>query len=224
MSTTENGQTEKSLTIPQRSGRPGRKVPKDLAEVFANLDENGVPRKAIAEMFGVNRGTVKRAIDRIPTEDLRALRKALLLRQVAVNEQLLQQNEQALLERDMNEKDSKGKYLVSAHSLMIMRAILTDKQAMVLPEPAGIADAKEGGSGGNPFAALLQTEQEMKEALACLPKGMRQTAEMSLKFTTEMSDTPQAPSAPQAPGEGAVEASYEEVSPLGDGDGVLDGL
>jgi hypothetical protein len=174
------------------------KVPNSIGQLFAMQDESGESRRQIAEMWGVAPSTVKAAIDRVPPDQLRAIRQMHAIQELKRNQEILDMIHEALVTRDLNQMRD-GKHVVPAASLVTMKAILVDKTDVLTPL-AGMADPTDSGHSMNPLAALLNNDREINDALKSLPQGTKVKVEQTMELSKDQEESPPSSS---------VEADFE---------------
>jgi hypothetical protein len=189
--------SETNQVVPRRNP----KVPNSIALLFASQEEDGESRRQIANMWGVAPSTVKAAIDRVPADQLRAIRQIHALQELKRNQEILDKIHDALMQRDLAEKRKDGSYMITAASLVTMKAILVDKTDVLNPL-AGTADPTDSSSAMNPLAALLHNDREISDALKSLPQGTKAKVEMSMELSKDQDDS-------DSSSDSAVDADFE---------------
>jgi len=148
---------------------------------MAVLRECGEKVKDIAEIFGVRRESVTRALGRLSDADRQMIRTIKSAELMAAHHRLARKALSEVLARDFHAKDKSDRYLISEVTLSRIAAIATEKYV----ELAGLAGMSEtqGKRPMNSVMQFLETTQKVTEATRGLPPnvrlGVRQELEVS---------------------------------------------
>lgn len=179
--------------------RRSPRITEEMRTEMAVLREAGDTTVEIADLFGVNPRTVRSALSKVSEEEKRSIARYQMMVLGSEHYRFALDAIRAARSRDLNETDTKGRYLMPLSQLLIAAGISTD-HVNKSHEAAGMTD-RAGTGTGNPIADFIMNAERSRKAIDSLPAGSRLKLNQSLEIESGPEDSSE-----------AVEASWDDSS------------
>ena len=168
---------------------PVRQIPRvtdDMRSVMAVMEVAGDSPIEIADLFGLNPRTVRKALSSVSDAEKKAIGKYYSIALGSQHYRLAIKAINAAMARDFNEKDDKGRYQTTLVQLLTAAGISTD-HVHKATEASGMTD-RAGAGTGNPIADFVLNAERATKAIASLPAGSKLKLHQSVELESGDSD------------------------------------
>lgn len=179
------------------------RLPKEIDELFAIAKESGTSLVDLGKLFGVSPAAVRDAIERVPEDQLRAIRRMFGMLTWVKAREIVDGLQDEMLRRirggELSEHDDHGRPLVTFGVLADVLAKSSALPAVSALEAGMVAESERAPQ--NSLARLLLSSTELAEAIKLVPAGERVRIEIGASVEVNG----------QAAGSTALPASAEVV-------------